>query len=77
MFVGYKKEVVGLLMLDGANNLIAQLGITSKNCAGEVTNSFLVGIEKVDVFELAKQYPEAFARKVVEACGVCLDGWML
>lgn len=32
----------------GANNLICTDETTSKNCAGEVTNSFLVGIEKVD-----------------------------
>lgn len=46
----------------GANNLICPTMVTSKNCAGEVTSGFLVGIEKVDVFELAKQYPEAFNR---------------
>ena len=46
----------------GTNNLIAPKAIVSKNCAGEVTSGFLVGVEKVDVFELAKQYPEAFGR---------------
>ena len=53
---------VGGLDRGGANNLICPTAVTSKNAAGEVTNGFLVGIEKVDVFELAKQYPEAFAR---------------
>lgn len=53
---------VGGLDRGGANNLICPTATTSKNAAGEVTNGFLVGIEKVDVFELAKKYPEAFAR---------------
>lgn len=46
----------------GSNNLIAPKKIISKNCAGEVTSGYLVGVEKVDVFELAAQYPEAFSR---------------
>jgi trimethylamine-N-oxide reductase (cytochrome c) len=46
----------------GTNNLIAPKAIASKNCAGEVTSGFLVGIEKVDVFDLARRYPEAFSR---------------
>lgn len=56
--------VIGMGGLDrgGANNLICPSATTSKNCAGEATNSFLVGVKKVDPFELAKQYPEAFSR---------------
>jgi trimethylamine-N-oxide reductase (cytochrome c) len=54
--------VIGEFDRAGANNLICPSNTTSKNCPGEVTNSFLVNIEKVDVFELAKQYPEAFAK---------------
>jgi trimethylamine-N-oxide reductase (cytochrome c) len=46
----------------GTNNLIAPKKIISQNCAGEVTSGYLVGVEKVDVFELAKLYPEAFSR---------------
>jgi trimethylamine-N-oxide reductase (cytochrome c) len=46
----------------GANNLFAPSATTSQNAPGEVTNSYLVNIEKVDVFELAKLYPEAFSR---------------
>jgi len=54
----------------GANNLICPTNITSKNAAGEVTSGYLVNVEKVDVFELAKQYPEAFSRKRDEGIGV-------
>ncbi|WP_417144873.1 molybdopterin-dependent oxidoreductase [Raoultibacter massiliensis] len=55
----------------GANNLICPSATTSKNAAGEVTNGFLVGIEKADVSELAKRYPEAFARDYDAAAGLC------
>jgi len=54
----------------GANNLICPTATTSKNAAGEVTNGFLVGIEKVDVFALAEEYPEAFARDYDPAVGL-------
>ena len=54
--------VIGEFDRAGANNLICPSNTTSKNAPGEVTNSFLVNIDKVDVFELAKQYPEAFSK---------------
>lgn len=58
----------------GANNLIAPANTTSKNCVGEVTSGFLVGVEKIDVFALAEQYPEAFGRKF-DASGVLPENW--
>ena len=60
----------------GANNLICPDANTSKNAAGEVTNSFLVGVEKVDVFELAKQYPEQFARDYDEVNGLLATAYL-
>lgn len=60
----------------GANNLICPHATTSKNCAGEVTSGFLVGVEKVDVFELAKQYPEAFSRPFIPGIGPSLASWV-
>jgi trimethylamine-N-oxide reductase (cytochrome c) len=57
----------------GANNLIAPSGTTSKNCAGEVTSGFLVGVEKVDVFELARDYPERFNHSYDAGCGLVID----
>lgn len=61
----------------GTNNLIAPKAILSENCAGEVTSGYLVGIEKVDVFELARQYPEAFSRPYDPETGPvhALDAW--
>ena len=61
----------------GANNLIAPKECTSQNCAGEVTSGFLVGIEKVDVFELAKQYPEAFGRTFQADEGVDISNFIV
>ena len=60
----------------GANNLIAPSATTSKNCAGEVTSGFLVGVERVDVFELAEQYPEAFSRKRDPEYGNIVEAWL-
>ena len=57
----------------GANNLIAPSKTTSKLAFGEVTSGFLVNIEKVDVFELAKQYPDAFKRPYDKDCGLIVD----
>ena len=68
--------VPGVSDRGGSNNLIAPKAIISKNCAGEVTSGYLVGIEKVDVFELAKQYPEAFSRKYDPETGVIVDAWI-
>lgn len=60
----------------GSNNLICPLATTSKNCIGEVTSGFLVGVEKVDVFELAEQYPEAFNRPYSPEYGLVLKTWV-
>jgi trimethylamine-N-oxide reductase (cytochrome c) len=45
-----------------------------------VVSGFLVEVAAVTDEEMdgwKKQYPDAFARKVDEACGVCLDGWLI
>ena len=51
------------------------LAVASKNCAGEVTSGYLVGVEKVDVFELARQYPEAFSKPYDPDYGVLQSAW--
>ena len=60
----------------GANNLICPNATTSKNAAGEVTNSFLVGIEKVDVKALAEQYPEQFGRAYDDVNGLLAKAYI-
>ncbi|MGV8084110.1 MAG: molybdopterin-dependent oxidoreductase [Coriobacteriia bacterium] len=61
----------------GANNLIAPSNCTSKNAAGEVTSGFLVGVEKVDVLALAKQYPVVFGREYDPNVGLSFDNWIV
>lgn len=61
----------------GANNLICPSATTSKNCAGEVTNSFLVGIEKVDVFELAAEHPDSFSRSYDPEVGLIARAYLV
>jgi trimethylamine-N-oxide reductase (cytochrome c) len=61
----------------GANNLICPGNTTSKNAAGEVTNGFLVNIEKVDVFALAKEYPEEFGREYCPDDGIQVSGYII
>ena len=70
----------GNLDRGGAINLITPTAIISKTATGMVVSGFLVDIAKVTDGEMAEwkaKYPEAFARKIDEACGVCLDGWMI
>ena len=64
----------------GAINLITPHAITSKTCTGMVVSGFLVEVAKVTDEEMEqwkRKYPESFGRKVDEACGVCLDGWLM
>ena len=53
---------IGGLDRGGAINHICPTATTSRHANGEVTSGYLVGVEKVDVFELAARYPEQFAR---------------
>jgi trimethylamine-N-oxide reductase (cytochrome c) len=64
----------------GAINLITPTAITSKTCTGMVVSGFLVEVQKVTDEEMETwkaKYPESFGRKVDNACGVCLDGWLI
>jgi len=63
----------------GAINLITPTAITSKTVTGMVVSGFLVAIAKVTDEEMEawkKKYPEAFARPIHEAAGVCLESWL-
>ncbi len=70
--------VVGERGLDrgGANNLICPTATRVENAVGEATNGYLVNVEKVDVFELAPRYPEAFGRDYDPADGLRVSAWM-
>ncbi len=61
----------------GANNLICPDATTSKNCVGEVTNGFLVNIEKIDVISLAHLHPHAFSKKYDNGGGISTSTYMV
>jgi len=65
----YDPIVPGELDRGGAINTITPHKVTSKNCAGMVTNGFLVEVDRVNLDELRKQYPEAFSRPYDRASG--------
>ena len=75
----YDPIVSGEFDRGGAINTITPHKTTSKNATGMVCSSFLVEVEKVTpemMDEWKKQYPEAFARTIDPAQGVCLAGWL-
>jgi len=61
----------------GSNNLICPDAVTSKNAAGEVTSGYLVGVQKVDPFELAKKYPAEFSRDYDPAVGLISSAYIV
>ncbi len=69
----YDPIVVGELDRGGAINTITPHNITSKNCAGMVTNGFLIEVEKVNLDELREKYPDAFNRPYDSASGLTLE----
>ncbi|MDR1815442.1 MAG: dehydrogenase, partial [Clostridiales Family XIII bacterium] len=63
----------------GAINLISPHANMSTHVTGMVVSGYLVAAAKVTDEEMAawrKAYPESFARKIDEGCGVCLEGWL-
>jgi len=66
----YDPIVPGELDRGGAINTICPHNITSKNCAGHVVSAFLVEVERTDLNELRKKYPEAFNRPYDRASGL-------
>jgi molybdopterin guanine dinucleotide-containing S/N-oxide reductase-like protein len=62
--------VPGELDRGGAINTITPHKTTSKNCTGMAISGFLVEVEKANLDELRKQYPEAFSRPYDSAAGL-------
>lgn len=72
--------IPGYLDRGGCINTITPTSMTSKKSTGMAVSGFLVEVEKVTDEEMndwKKNYPEAFAREVHSAAGVCLDGWLI
>ncbi len=66
----YDHIIPGELDRGGAINTITPYNITSKNCAGMVVSGFLVEVERADMDDLKKRYPEAFSRPYDNAAGL-------
>jgi trimethylamine-N-oxide reductase (cytochrome c) len=58
----YDPIVPGEIDRGGANNTICPHNTTSKNSTGIATSGFLVEVERANLDELRKKYPEAFNR---------------
>ncbi len=69
----YDPIVPGKLDRGGAINTITPHNTTSRNCAGMVTNGFLVEAEKANLDELRAKYPEAFNRPYDRASGLTME----
>ncbi len=70
----YDPIVLGELDRGGAINTITPHLGASKNCRGAmVVSGFLVQVERVNLDELRKQYPEAFNRPYHRAAGLKIE----
>jgi anaerobic selenocysteine-containing dehydrogenase len=66
----YDPIVPGELDRGGAINTITPHNITSKNATGMVVSSFLVEVERANLDEIRKKYPEAFKRPYDAGAGL-------
>jgi trimethylamine-N-oxide reductase (cytochrome c) len=72
----YDPIVPGELDRGGAINTITPHNLTSKNATGMVVSSFLVEVERVNLDELRKEYPDAFNRPYHADSGLRLEAWV-
>jgi formylmethanofuran dehydrogenase subunit D len=57
----------------GAINTICPHNVTSKTATGQVASGFLVEVQRADMEELMRKYPEAFKRPYDDAAGLCMQ----
>ncbi len=69
----YDAIVPGKLDRGGAINTITPRNSQSKNATGMVSGGFLVDVERIDVDEWKKKYPESFNRPYHPASGLRLE----
>jgi trimethylamine-N-oxide reductase (cytochrome c) len=69
----YDAVVPGEIDRGGAINTITPRKTISKNVTGMVCSAFLVEVEKADLNDLRKKYPEAFDRPYHPGAGLTLD----
>jgi len=72
----YDPIIPGELDRGGAINAITPRNTTSKYACGMVVSGFLVEIERVDLDQLRRAFPDAFARHFDPAAGPCLESFM-
>jgi anaerobic selenocysteine-containing dehydrogenase len=70
----YDPIVPGELDRGGAINTITPHNTTSRNATGMVVGGFLAQVEKANLEELMKKYPEAFKRPYHHGAGLRLEG---
>ncbi|MBP1707330.1 MAG: molybdopterin oxidoreductase [Chloroflexi bacterium] len=73
----YDPIVPGELDRGGVINTIVPPNLTSKNCAGMATCGFLAQVERANLAELQKKYPDAMNRPFHPAAGPYVDGFLL
>ncbi len=66
----YDPVVIGELDRGGAINTITPHNCTSKNTVGMAISGFLVEVERADLDELRRKYPEAFNRPYDQVSGL-------
>ncbi len=66
----YDPIVVGELDRGGAINTLTPRKRTSRNATGMVSGGFLLDVERADIDELMKQYPEAFKKPYDKGSGL-------
>jgi trimethylamine-N-oxide reductase (cytochrome c) len=69
----YDPIVPGEIDRGGAINTLTPHNTTSKNATGMVSSGFLAEVEKADLEDLRRRYPEAFSRPYHEGAGLCLE----
>ncbi len=70
----YDPIVPGEIDRGGAINTIVPRNTTSKNAVGHAVSGFLVEVEKTDMEELKRKYPEAFEKPFHPVCRPGLRG---
>ena len=69
----YDPIVPGEIDRGGAINTLTPRGTISKNATGMVCEGFLVEVERADMDELRRKYPEAFKRPYNPGAGLCRE----
>jgi len=69
--------VPGEIDRGGAINTIVPRNTTSKNAVGHAVSGFLAEVEKTDIEELKRKYPEAFERPFHSCAGPGLEAFII